>query len=41
VIEPTAKMPGYDDAMNPAGNGAREKLDRWTCAKQQRTAGAS
>jgi catechol 2,3-dioxygenase-like lactoylglutathione lyase family enzyme len=41
VIELTAKMPGHDDAMNPATNGAREKLDRWNSAKQRRTAGVS
>jgi catechol 2,3-dioxygenase-like lactoylglutathione lyase family enzyme len=37
VIELTAKMPGHDEAMNPAMNGAREKLDRWTSAKRPRT----
>lgn len=41
VIELTAKMPGHDDAMNPATNGAREKLDRWTAARPQRTADSS
>ena len=30
VIELTAKMPGHDDGMNPATNGARATLDRWT-----------
>jgi catechol 2,3-dioxygenase-like lactoylglutathione lyase family enzyme len=35
VIELTARMPNHDKAMDPARNGAREKLDRWTAAKQQ------
>lgn len=34
VIELTAKQPGHDDAMNPATNGAREKLDRWQKSKK-------
>jgi catechol 2,3-dioxygenase-like lactoylglutathione lyase family enzyme len=38
VIELTAKLPGHDAAMNPATNGAREKLDRWTAAKKGQTA---
>jgi catechol 2,3-dioxygenase-like lactoylglutathione lyase family enzyme len=33
VIELTAKLPGHDAEMNPATNGAREKLARWTAAK--------
>ena len=33
VIELTAKMPGHDEAMNPATNGAREILDKWQAAK--------
>jgi catechol 2,3-dioxygenase-like lactoylglutathione lyase family enzyme len=33
VIELCAKRPGHDDAMDPATNGAREKLERWTRAK--------
>ena len=33
VIELTAKLPGHDEAMNPATNGARAKLDRWTAAR--------
>lgn len=41
VIELTAKAPGHDDAMDPARNGAREKLDRWTAAKQQPMADAA
>ena len=38
VIELAAKTPGHDGAMDPAANGAREKLERWTSAKQRRTA---
>jgi catechol 2,3-dioxygenase-like lactoylglutathione lyase family enzyme len=34
VIELTAKMPGHDEAMNPAANGARAILDKWQAAKQ-------
>jgi catechol 2,3-dioxygenase-like lactoylglutathione lyase family enzyme len=34
VIELTAKTPGHDDAMDPAANGARAKLARWTAARQ-------
>ena len=37
VIELTAKLPGHDQAMDPATNGARAKLDRW----QAREAGSS
>ena len=33
VIELTAKMPGHDQAMDPATNGARAKLDKWQAAK--------
>ena len=33
VIELTAKLPGHDAAMNPATNGARAKLDRWTAGR--------
>ena len=33
VIELTAKLPGHDDAMNPAHNGARQKLDQWQANK--------
>ena len=33
VIELCARLPGHDAAMNPALNGARAKLDRWTQAK--------
>ncbi len=35
VIELTAKQPGHDQAMDPAKNGAREKLARWQAAKTQ------
>ena len=41
VIELTTKMPGHADAMDPARNGAREKLDRWTAAKRQPAASAA
>jgi catechol 2,3-dioxygenase-like lactoylglutathione lyase family enzyme len=41
VIELTAKMPGHDRAMDPALNGAREKLDRWTAFRQRPESGAS
>jgi len=34
VIELTAKRPGHDEAMNPATNGARQRLDAWQKAKQ-------
>jgi catechol-2,3-dioxygenase len=37
VIELAAKTPGHDSAMDPEKNGAREKLDRWTFAKQHAT----
>lgn len=38
IIELTAKQPGHEVAMNPALNGAREKLDRWSLARQKRAA---
>ena len=38
VIELTAKRPGHEEAMNPAANGARAKLDRWQAAKRARAA---
>ena len=38
VIELTAKMPGHDQAMDPATNGARERLARWTAAKLKQSA---
>ena len=34
VIELTAKRAEHDEAMDPAKNGAREKLSRWTQAKR-------
>jgi len=33
VIELTARLPGHDQAMDPATNGARAKLDRWQAGK--------
>ena len=33
VIELCAKRAGHDAAMDPAHNGAREKLDRWTAGR--------
>jgi catechol 2,3-dioxygenase-like lactoylglutathione lyase family enzyme len=33
VIELTARRPGHDAAMDPALNGAREKLERWQAAR--------
>jgi len=41
VIELTAKMPGHDRAMDPAINGARAKLERWTAARRRRAASVS
>jgi len=41
VIELAAKTPAHDGAMDPATNGARDKLDRWTSAKQQRATSAA
>jgi catechol 2,3-dioxygenase-like lactoylglutathione lyase family enzyme len=38
VIELTAKTPDHDGAMDPARNGAREKLDRGTAAGHERAA---
>jgi catechol 2,3-dioxygenase-like lactoylglutathione lyase family enzyme len=35
VIELTSKQPGHDEAMDPAANGARAKLDAWQAAKRQ------
>ncbi|MCL4184029.1 MAG: VOC family protein [Burkholderiaceae bacterium] len=34
VIELTAKLPVHDAMMDPARNGAREKLERWTAGKR-------
>ena len=39
VIELTAKMPGHDQALDPATNGARSKLDNWQAAKQRAATG--
>ena len=33
VVELCTKREGHDAMMDPATNGAREKLDRWTAAK--------
>ncbi len=33
VIELTARTPRHTDEMDPARNGAREKLDRWQAGK--------
>jgi catechol 2,3-dioxygenase-like lactoylglutathione lyase family enzyme len=33
VIELTCKRPGHDREMDPASNGARDKLDRWQASK--------
>jgi len=33
VIELTAKRPNHDEALDPATNGARAKLDKWQAAK--------
>jgi catechol 2,3-dioxygenase-like lactoylglutathione lyase family enzyme len=35
VIELTCKRAEHDAAMDPARNGAREKLDRWTAARSR------
>ena len=35
VIELTAKLQGHDAAMDPATNGARTKLDRWTAVRSK------
>ena len=35
VIELTAKTAGHADEMNPKKNGARDKLNRWTAARQR------
>ena len=34
VIELCAKRPNHDKAMDPATNGARERLQRWTKTKE-------
>jgi len=41
VIELAAKTPGHDSAMDPATNGARQKLERWTAAKARRAESVS
>ena len=40
VIELCAKRANHDAMMDPASNGAREKLQRWTAAKQPLAASA-
>jgi catechol 2,3-dioxygenase-like lactoylglutathione lyase family enzyme len=35
VVELTAKLPGHDENMDPAKNGARAELDRWQAQKKQ------
>lgn len=41
VIELAAKTPEHDRAMDPAVNGAREKLERWTAGRHARAANVS
>ncbi len=41
VIELTAKMPGHARAMDPATNGARAKLDRWSAHRRQESTAPS
>lgn len=36
VIELAPQTPGHDSAMDPATNGARAKLERWTSVKQRK-----
>ena len=36
VVELTARLPGHEDAMDPARNGARTVLDRWEQGRRQR-----
>ncbi|MEQ9641172.1 MAG: VOC family protein [Alphaproteobacteria bacterium] len=38
VIELTAKREGHDQAMDPAKNGARDRLDAWTRQKAAQAA---
>ncbi len=38
VIELTAKKEGHDAHMDPATNGAREKLDNWQAGKAEQAA---
>ena len=37
VIELTTKAPGHEQAMDPAANEARAKLDSWQASKPQST----
>jgi catechol 2,3-dioxygenase-like lactoylglutathione lyase family enzyme len=37
VIELAAKVPGHEQAMDPAANEARAKLDNWQAGKRQST----
>jgi len=41
VIELTARRPNHDEAMDPAQNGARAKLDAWQAAKAQQRTGTA
>jgi len=41
VVELTAKTPQHARAMDPATNGARAKLDRWSAGKLRETAARS
>jgi catechol 2,3-dioxygenase-like lactoylglutathione lyase family enzyme len=41
IIELAAKTPEHDRAMDPARNGARQKLDGWTAARRRRAAAVS
>ena len=34
VVELTARTPGHDAAMDPARNGARAQLDRWSARRR-------
>jgi catechol 2,3-dioxygenase-like lactoylglutathione lyase family enzyme len=36
IIELTAKLPNHDTEVDPARNGAREKLSRWQADKAER-----
>jgi catechol 2,3-dioxygenase-like lactoylglutathione lyase family enzyme len=38
VIELCTRRDGHDQQMDPAANGAREKLQRWTAAKRETAA---
>ena len=41
VVELAAKMPGHDEAMDPATNQARAALDRWEATRRERTLSGS